>query len=187
MKLIVGLGNSGKEYAKTRHNLGFMVIDQLGGDSELPACTLNGKFQAELVEGSLGDEKVILVKPQTMMNLSGVAVQKLAAFYKLDPKDVWVIYDDADLEFGKLRIRQGGGSGGHNGINSILEHLGEGFIRIRFGVLNDHPSRRDAASFVLSKFTPEEQKVLPAMIKKTAQYIIEQFEQPIEDTTISLI
>jgi peptidyl-tRNA hydrolase, PTH1 family len=186
MKLIVGLGNAGKEYEKTRHNVGFMVIDRLVEGSDLPACTLNDKFKAEIVEGNLSGEKVLLVKPQTMMNLSGQTVGKLAAFYKLDPSDVWVIYDDADLEFGKLRIRRGGSSGGHNGINSIIEHFGENFVRIRFGVLNDHPSRRNAANFVLSKFLPSEMEKLPNMIEQTAQYIMEQLELPVEDTTTQI-
>jgi peptidyl-tRNA hydrolase, PTH1 family len=187
MKLIVGLGNIGQEYEKTRHNVGFMLIDELIGAYQLPACVNNDKFKAQIVEGQIGHEKVLLVKPTTMMNLSGEAVGSLARFYKLDAGDIWVLYDEVDLAFGKLRIRQDGGSAGHNGIKSIIDAVGEGFVRFRFGVGTERHPNHDTADYVLGQFTPQEQEKLPAMLEEAAKMLTEHLEDKIEDTTYSLI
>lgn len=176
MKLIVGLGNPGSEYAKTRHNVGFMIIDTLGSNWKL-----DKKFQAELSETTINNQKVLLAKPQTFMNLSGEAVQKIAGFYKIDPADVIVIYDDIDLQFGKLRVRHGGGSGGHNGIKSIFQHLGDGFIRFRVGVGNEtlkNPIATD--KFVLAPFSSEEQGSMPYITQEATKELTSYLTSPEE-------
>lgn len=176
MKLIVGLGNPGNEYEKTRHNVGFMIVDALGSDWKLEK-----KLEAELSEAIIGDEKVLLAKPQTFMNLSGEAVQKITHFYKIDPTDIVVIYDDVDLEFGKLRVRHGGSSGGHNGIKSILQHLSDDFIRFRVGIRNEtlkNPITTD--KFVLAPFTEAEQAHMGTIIKEASQELQSYLQNPEE-------
>ncbi|HSH31169.1 MAG TPA: aminoacyl-tRNA hydrolase [Candidatus Saccharimonadales bacterium] len=187
MKLIVGLGNIGQRYAGTRHNLGFMVIDRLVGSHALPACSLNAKFKAQIVEGDIDGEKVLLVKPTTMMNLSGQSIGALTNFYKLPLDDLWVIYDDVDLEFGKLRIRRGGSSGGHNGLNSIIGVIGADFVRFRLGIASDaRPPQTDTADFVLSNFAKAEVEQLPSLLEQAGQILTKQLGSPIADTTYNL-
>ena len=133
MKLIVGLGNPGSEYAKTRHNVGFMLIDALA--NEYNVTLWKEKFEAQIAEIYIGTQKVLLVKPQTYMNNSGQAVGPLMRWYKLEPEDVIVAHDDMDIPAGAIRIRKKGSSGGHNGIKSLISHLGsENFARVRLGV-----------------------------------------------------
>ena len=133
MKMIVGLGNPGAEYAQTRHNVGFMLVDKLASD--LKVDVTKKKFNALMAECQIKGEKIILVKPQTYMNLSGDAVGPLARWYKINPSDIMVIYDDMDLPLGKLRIRPFGGTGGHNGMKSLIAALGtEKFPRMRIGI-----------------------------------------------------
>ncbi len=154
MKLIVGLGNPGKKYEATRHNVGFCVIDELAKNLNI---SLNqekwkGLFGFETING----EKVFLLKPLTYMNLSGESIRPLMDFYKIPLEDVLVIYDDLDLPPGKIRLRQKGGHGGHNGIKSLLAHLGsENFKRIRIGVGRPEPGE-PVANYVLSTFSPSE-------------------------------
>ncbi len=187
MKLIVGLGNIGKEYENTRHNLGFMVIDELTSTHDLPEAKANDKFHAFISEGTLADEKVIVAKPTTYMNLSGKSVGAIAQFYKIDPDDVWVIHDELDLAFGKLRVRAGGGTAGHNGLKSIVENIGDGFGRYRVGIANDSLKNPVAAdAFVLAKFDKDEQDALPAIVSKTAQIVLEHLHTELTDTTYSL-
>ncbi len=176
MKLIVGLGNPGKEYANTRHNIGFMVLDALSSDWKLEK-----KLKSEVSEVQIAEHKTLLVKPQTYMNLSGEAVQAVAGFYQVDPSDIVIIYDDVDLEFAKLRIRHGGGSGGHNGLKSLIQHLNDQFIRFRIGVGNEtlkNPIPTD--KFVLAPFTKEEQAQIPAIIDKVTQELAHYLENPEE-------
>ncbi|HSX47889.1 MAG TPA: aminoacyl-tRNA hydrolase [Candidatus Nanoarchaeia archaeon] len=188
MKLIIGLGNAGEAYRYTRHNIGFRIINQLAGDAGLPEAKLNDKFKACITEGTLVGQKVILAKPTTMMNLSGQAVQLLVQFYKIDPSDVWVVYDEADLGFGKLRVRQGGASAGHNGIKSVIEVLGENFGRFRFGVRNEHFVVQPTDAFVLSKFTANEAEQLPAMIESAAHQVLSHLETgELVDTTYDIL
>ncbi|MTV48463.1 aminoacyl-tRNA hydrolase [Heliobacillus mobilis] len=154
MKAIVGLGNPGRDYEKTRHNIGFMVVDQLaerwGHDG------FKAKFQGSFSEVRLGGQKVFLLKPQTYMNLSGQAASAMAAFYKLAPEDILVVYDDLDLPPGKLRGRTKGSSGGHNGIKSLIACLGsENFPRLKLGI-GRPASRQPSASYVLESFRAEE-------------------------------
>lgn len=160
MKLLVGLGNQGSKYSSNRHNIGFMVIDQLIATKDLPALKHFAKFKAEAALADIANTPIMLVEPSTMMNLSGEAVATIAKYYRIKPKDVWVIHDDLDLEYGKLRIRRGGGSGGHNGVASIIDALGEDFVRFRVGIGRPH-SDLPTDKFVLADFTPEEAKQLP--------------------------
>ena len=187
MKLIVGLGNPGTQYAQTRHNLGFMVGDHI---AQHLGANFENKFDSLVVKTTANDQELILAKPQTMMNLSGKAVAQIASFYKIDPSDVWVIHDDIDLEFGKLRVRRGGSSGGHNGLKSVIEQIGDSFTRFKIGVANpDIRTKIDPEDFVLQRFTPKEQAQLPAIVRATAEQIGSHLSEPhrVEDTTFNLI
>ena len=169
MKLIIGLGNPGREYARTRHNVGFRVVDFLCAFWGFPAFAPNKKFSAELSEGSLDGEKVVLVKPVTFMNLSGMAVRTLLDFYKLTAADIFVIQDELDIPFGTHRLATDSSAAGHNGIKNIIEHLGtQAFTRLRIGIATPEQSTvclRNAPDFVLDRFTLEEEasfeKLLP--------------------------
>ncbi len=169
MKLIIGLGNPGKDYARTRHNVGFQVVDFLCASWGFPAFAPHKKFSAELSEGSLGGEKVILVKPATFMNLSGTAARALLDFYKLTAADIFVIQDELDIPFGTHRLATDSSAAGHNGIKNIIEQLGtQAFTRLRVGIATPEQSTtclRNAHDFVLDRFTLEEEasfeKLLP--------------------------
>jgi len=172
MNLIIGLGNPGTKYKKTRHNIGFMVIDELFSiwqkEYGFEKFKMNKKLAAEISTGKLDNNKIILAKPQTFMNNSGQAVQLLKKYYKIEPKNIWVIHDDIDLPLGKLRIRKNGSAGGHNGIKSIVEHLGtQDFPRFRLGISPADDKRGDASNFVLHKFSRKEQVVLQEVIQDT--------------------
>ncbi|QGG48704.1 aminoacyl-tRNA hydrolase [Heliorestis convoluta] len=169
MKAIIGLGNPGREYERTRHNVGFMVLDRLAQNWEIN--NYSSKFQGAFAEKFVGTEKVILLKPQTYMNLSGQAVASLASFYKLEPQDLLVVYDDLDLAVGRIRIRARGSSGGHNGIKSIIGHLGsEFFPRLKMGI-GRPPVGRSAASYVLEPFAKDEEEGLDAMTEQACEAI----------------
>ncbi|WP_126974627.1 aminoacyl-tRNA hydrolase [Frigidibacter oleivorans] len=149
MRLFVGLGNPGAKYAGNRHNIGFMAVDRIAADHGFGPW--RAKFQAEIAEGRLGPEKVLLLKPQTFMNLSGQAVGEAMRFHKLDPADVTVFHDELDLAPGKCRVKQGGGHAGHNGLRSIHQHIGEAYGRVRLGI--GHPGHKDrVAGYVLADF-----------------------------------
>lgn len=167
MYLIAGLGNPTKEYDKTRHNVGFSVIDTL---ADVYRIDVNEKKHKALCgRGVIEGQKVILLKPQTFMNLSGESIRAAADYYKIDPEDMIVIYDDISLEPGQLRIRLKGSAGGHNGIKNIIAHLGtQEFPRIKVGV-GAKPPRMDLADYVLSRFGGEEQKVMDEAFKEAAQ------------------
>ena len=153
MKLIFGLGNPGKKYEKTRHNIGFIALDRLA--ENLSLSFNRTKFNSMYAEGNIGSEKVILIKPQTFMNLSGESVQPWIDYYNLTEDDIVVIYDDMDLPVGKIRLRVKGSSGGHNGMKSIIQHLGtQEFNRIRVGVGRPYP-KQSVISHVLSRFSEE--------------------------------
>lgn len=166
MKIIVGLGNPGSEYAKTRHNVGFMLIDALA--EHLNISLWKDKFNAQIAEGRIGIEKVILVKPQTYMNNSGEAVGPLMRWYKLEPEDIIVAHDDLDIPAGAVRIRKKGSSGGHNGIKSLIAHMGsENFTRVRLGIGRPLPGWT-VVNHVLAPF-PAEDKV---EVDKAIKYLI---------------
>lgn len=167
MKIIVGLGNPGQEYSATRHNVGFMAVEELA--IRLNISTWRSQSEALVTEYRGNAEPVILVKPQTYMNLSGTAVGALARWYKVRTEDIIVFYDDMDLPTGKLRLRMKGGSGGHRGIESLLVHLGEDtFSRIRIGI-GRPPSGWKVPDFVLSRFNEEETPLMVEAIKRAAQ------------------
>ena len=169
MKVVIGLGNPGKKYEKTRHNIGFIAVDNLR--KKLNVSDEREKFQALVSEKNIDGEKVIFFKPQTFMNLSGNSVIEIINFYKLDPKkDIIVIYDDMDLSFGDIRIREKGSSGGHNGIKSIISHIGEEFIRIKCGI---GAKEKDAVEHVLGEFNQTEQKDLDEILEKINNCVIE--------------
>ena len=153
MKLIVGLGNKGREYENTRHNMGFMLVDRYLQYKNI-TDKFKEKFNAMYIETTINNEKVIFIKPMTYMNNSGIAVRAFLDFYKLNSEDVLVISDDLDLDLGKFRLRRNGSSGGHNGLKSIISHLGtDNFKRLRIGISND---KDDVINYVLSKFSKKE-------------------------------
>ena len=169
MKVVIGLGNPGKKYEKTRHNIGFIVVDSLRKKFNL--TDEKEKFQALISEKNIDGEKVIFFKPQTFMNLSGNALIEIVNFYKLDPKkDIIVVYDDMSLDFGDIRIREKGSSGGHNGIKSIIFHIGEEFVRIKCGI---GAKKEDAVEHVLGEFSQSEQKELIEFLEKLNECIID--------------
>ncbi|MCC6502298.1 MAG: aminoacyl-tRNA hydrolase [Deltaproteobacteria bacterium] len=162
MLLIVGLGNPGKEYERTRHNAGFMLVDLL---SLSAGIKLEKKGRGLWGKGRLCGEEVVLLKPQTFMNLSGEAVSEARAFYKIPATSMIVAYDDCDLPLGKLRVRKDGGSGGHRGVNSIIASVGSReFQRIRLGI--GRPPHNDTAGYVLTPFAKEEQGDLEEMLNR---------------------
>ncbi|MFH1193910.1 MAG: aminoacyl-tRNA hydrolase [bacterium] len=162
MKLIIGLGNPGKKYEKTRHNLGFMAVDFLRAAAGAPDFKMNKKLAAEVSKSG----EIIFAKPQTFMNLSGEAVAKLLSFFKLSPADLVVIHDDLDLDFGKIKTGAGHGAAGHNGVKSIIELLGtKDFNRVRLGV-GRPPIHLPPEDYVLQNFSPAELPLLPDLFKK---------------------
>lgn len=161
MKVIVGLGNPGPQYAETRHNIGFLLIDLL---AEVHNLQFRAKFQGLWTEGNVEGERLFLLKPQTFMNLSGRSVRELTSFYKVSGDDLLIVQDDMDLPLGKLRLRDQGGAGGHNGIKSILTELGsEKFWRLKMGV-GRPPKEWDPARYVLSPFAEDELKQLDEVL-----------------------
>lgn len=157
MKVILGLGNPGNKYAKTRHNVGYQTIEGLA--KRLGFSFNKAKFHALIAEGQVGEEKILLAKPTSFMNLSGIAAAEILNFYKLQPKDLLVIYDDVDLEIGDLRLRKSGGAGTHNGMKDIISRIGsKDFPRLRLGIGQD--PRIPLASFVLSRFSDKEEVLM---------------------------
>lgn len=178
MYIIAGLGNPTAKYEKTRHNVGFDAIDELA--RQMGVTVSNQKFKALYGAGRIGDEKVILLKPQTFMNLSGEAVRAAVDFYKIDPeKELIVLYDDITLDVGHIRIRAKGSAGGHNGMKSIIQHLGtDGFKRIRIGV--GDKGNADLADYVLGKFPPKDRvkvdEAIDNAVAATSLIIVENIE-----------
>lgn len=179
MKMIIGLGNPGKQYDMTRHNIGFHVIDELAKQMDAPAMQL--KFNGAYTIIHRPEGKVMLVKPLTYMNLSGECVAPLMDYYDIDPDEIVVIYDDLDLAPGKLRLRQKGSAGGHNGMKSLIAHLGtDTFNRIRIGVGRPTGGMK-VSDYVLSSFSKEEQPLLDDMVKKSASACLEWLKSPFLD------
>lgn len=168
MFVIVGLGNPGKEYENTRHNAGFGSIDEIAKKNNISVT--ENDFNALIGKGYIGGQKVILVKPQTYMNNSGEAVRKVTDYFKVDPtSEMIIIYDDISLDVGMLRIRDKGSAGGHNGIKSIIAHLGtQEFLRIKVGV-GEKPSQMDLADYVLGHFGQEDRDKMTEAYKKAAE------------------
>lgn len=170
MKLVVGLGNPGKKYENNRHNAGFVIIEKLKECFEFPDFEFFKKFEAEISEGNINGEKIILVKPQTFMNNSGESVQKITGFYKLSPENIIVIHDDLDIDFGIAKISNDSGAAGHNGVQDIIDKLGtKNFKRIRIGIEGEEKrkSRKIPGDvFVLQDFSEEELKAIEKLAKK---------------------
>ena len=169
MKIVVGLGNPGREYAATRHNLGFMILDELA--RRQCAAERRNRFHSDVVEIFDAQEKIVLLKPRTYMNLSGTAVREAIHWYKTSLDELLVVVDDIDLPFGSLRARAKGGSGGHNGLKSIISELqSDAFPRLRIGIGRGpgHATRQ-----VLSRFTSEEERVLPSILEAAADCVLE--------------
>ena len=184
MRLIVGLGNPGEKYMKTRHNTGFLVIDKIAEEKEI-VLRLENEFKAE--NGDFGnlENRIKLAKPQTFMNSSGQSVAKLKSYYKLDTEDIWVIHDDIDLEFGKVKIVLGGSSAGHKGIQSIIDQIGtDQFWRIRVGVGRDE--KIPTEDWVLMNFAKHDLEKLDLVVDKTADYVLESLSNGINSQSVNI-
>ncbi|PPA68533.1 aminoacyl-tRNA hydrolase [Jeotgalibacillus proteolyticus] len=176
MKLIVGLGNPGKTYDKTKHNIGFEVIDELSARWNAPL--LQSKFKGAFATVHRNGEKIILLKPLTYMNLSGESIRPLMDYFDIPLEDVVVIYDDLDLPLGGLRLRQKGSAGGHNGIKSTIAHLGtQDFNRIRIGISRP-PQGMKVPDYVLSRFSKEEWAEMENVVKRSAEACEKWLEKP---------
>lgn len=169
MKVVLGLGNPGRKYERTRHNLGFLVVDQ--GASRNSIVFKRKKYSSLIGEWQRAGEEVLLVKPQTYMNHCGEAVKSLFRYLPLSTKDLVVIHDDLDLPFGRIRVRQRGGAGGHRGVLSIMEAIGdEGFFRVRVGIGRPSPGV-DPTDYVLQPFSPGERGSLDQIVSKAADAV----------------
>lgn len=177
MKLIVGLGNPGKRYQKTRHNVGFLVLDTLHeqlSEYGISPWELSKKFNGEIAGCTRSGEKILLLKPMTFMNASGQAVQLVAHYYHISPTDIVIVHDDKDLPLGDIKIQRDRGHAGHNGIRSIIEHIGtKGIRRVRCGIAPKKPIE-DTAAFVLRKFDLREKKVSNQMVEQAATFILKE-------------
>jgi len=156
ISLVAGLGNPGREYEQTRHNIGWVVLDALAQKRGL-SWKHAPQFEAQIARWDTADGTRWLLKPQTFMNASGKAVAALARFYKIEPAAIAAVYDDLTIELGLIKVTVTGSAGGHNGVASLLEHVGTGFVRYRLGIGPKQPPQMDMADFVLGKFTPEQQ------------------------------
>ncbi len=178
--LILGLGNPGKEYNGTRHNIGFEVLDHFAKKNDFPAWMAKRDLKCELTIANLGENRVILCQPTTFMNLSGEAAQAIQRFYRVYNPQTLTVYDELAIPLGQLRTRLGGSDAGHNGVKSLIQHLGEDFGRLRVGIgpkdsKNAQPTARQAntSKYVLSKFSKDEQKVIPKILQETNALITE--------------
>lgn len=172
--LVVGLGNPGTEYDGTRHNIGFDCIDEFVVKSnDMDNWVAKKDLKCLMSTGRMGETRVIAIKPTTFMNLSGEAVRAVSDFYKIHPNQTLVVHDELDVNFGQIRTRMGGASAGHNGIKSIIQHLGEDFGRVRVGVGPKTPEQIDSADFVLAKFTKDQQAELPALRREANAILTE--------------
>jgi len=170
LKLLVGLGNPGRDYAGHRHNVGFMVVDRLGASSGIALG--QAKFEARIGQGEVEGQRVLLLEPQTFMNESGAAVAAAARFYKVALEDLLVVHDELDLPFGRLQLKRGGGTGGHNGLESVVERLGEeafGRLRVGIGKPSGPDARERVVGHVLHDFSAEERAELPALLDRTVK------------------
>jgi len=171
--LIIGLGNPGKEYNLTRHNIGFMALDAFAEANEFGKWQEQKKWHGLVAEKTISNTRVILLKPNTFMNLSGESAQTIASFYRIDTAHIVAIYDELSIPFGQIRSRIGGQSAGHNGVKSLIQQVGINFGRIRIGIKNDISVKADASDFVLGKFTKSEQSHIPALLTEVNGIITE--------------
>jgi peptidyl-tRNA hydrolase, PTH1 family len=171
--LIIGLGNPGKDYAGSRHNIGFKILDEFASKNEFPAWTLKKDLKCQLAVQNMGENRVILCKPATFMNNSGQAAQATQHFYQVYNQNTLAVYDELAIPFGSLRTRRGGSAAGHNGVKSLIQHLGEDFERLRVGIGTDMAQRADSSDFVLGKFTRPETEAMPQIIRESNAIITE--------------
>lgn len=174
MYLLVGLGNIGREYELTRHNFGFLLLDQIVQDYGF--FEQSKKFKSEVFFGEIDGKKVIAIKPQTFMNRSGSSVLEAANFFKIEPKNILVLHDDIDLELGKVRVKIGGGNAGHNGLKSIDDVIGKNYARLRFGIGRPQNSEFAVSDYVLGKFSREEIEKVKRINEKISDFIDEILE-----------
>ena len=175
MKIIAGLGNPGDQYRMTRHNMGFLVVDALADDAGI--AIHKRKFEALLGDGRIGTERVLLVKPQSFMNLSGSCIRQVIDFYQKTAEDLIVVHDDLDLPFGTVRIKVGGGDGGHKGVRSVMDHLGGGaFTRVRLGI-GKPPFKEDTEHYVLQTFPKADLETLAGVIRTAGEAVREILEE----------
>ena len=172
--LVVGLGNIGEEYDGTRHNIGFACADDFVKACDLSGWTNKKDLKCLMADGQLGESRVVVIKPTTLMNLSGEAVQAVANFYKIPTQNIVVVHDELDVEFGQIRSRVGGSSAGHNGIKSVTKLLGdENYGRLRVGIGPKKPKQMDSADFVLQAFSKTQAKHLSALVKESTAMLTE--------------
>lgn len=172
--LIVGLGNPGSEYDITRHNVGFACVEEfVTKNTDMGGWVVKKDLKCLMSDSRLGETHVIVVKPTTFMNLGGEAVQAVSHFYKIHPNQTVVVHDDLDIPFGQIRTRIGGSSAGHNGIRSLIEHIGEDFGRVRVGIGPKKPEQVDSAGFVLGKFNKDQQAELPSLLREVNAILTE--------------
>jgi PTH1 family peptidyl-tRNA hydrolase len=171
--LIVGLGNVGSDYNNTRHNVGFEVVDNFVKSHDFPGWIERKDLKCHFVNGQMGESKVIVIKPTTLMNLSGEAVQAVSHFYKVNLDYTVVVHDELDIPFGQIRARISGSSAGHNGIKSITEQIGEGYGRLRIGIGPKTDEHMDSADFVLGKFSSEQQAQIKDLTREASVMLSE--------------
>lgn len=175
MKLIIGLGNPGKEFEKTRHNFGFLFVDALAKKFKIDDWQMKEKYNAELAEGKIYKTKMLLVKPQTMMNNSGQAIGPITKFYKIKPQDIVLAHDDVDIPFGKFKISLGKNPAGHHGVESVVKSIKTIDInRLRLGT-QPGKKKMDAMKLVLGKFTPSQQKELGKIFKEAIERLTQTY------------
>lgn len=174
MFLFVGLGNIGKEYENTRHNFGFILADKIINDYNI--TNHEAKFDADVYFGNINSEKVIIAKPRTFMNNSGIAVSKIKNFYKVDSKNIFIFHDDMDLDFCKIKFKFGGGNAGHNGLKSIDSCIGQNYYRIRLGI-GKPKFKDDTINFVIGKFSKSELENIDFLVSKVSKNIVELFSE----------
>lgn len=180
MYIVVGLGNPGLKYENTRHNAGFMTIDELS--KELNIDVKRNKFKALIGEGNYNNEKIILVKPQTYMNDSGLSVKDITNFYNIEKDKLIIVLDDIDIEFGTIRIKRAGSAGSHNGMKSIIYQLAyDDFPRVKIAI-GKNPSYMDLADFVLSRFTKDEKKVIDEEVQNAKNAVLNIINNGLDDT-----
>lgn len=171
--LIIGLGNVGEEYNGTRHNIGFEILDYFASKQDFPEWSFKKDWKCHETTKTIGSFKVVLIKPTTFMNLSGEAAQAVQKFYKIPQSATLAVYDEADIKFGQIRTRIGGGAAGHNGVKSLISHLGEDFGRVRIGIGPKKPAQMELSDFVLAKFGPTHAKQLPNLLLETNSLLSE--------------
>lgn len=171
--LIIGLGNPGRQYDGTRHNIGFAVLDKFARDNDFPVWITKKDLVCELTINNLGETRVILIKPTTFMNNSGQAASAVQHFYKVYNQNTVAVYDELAITFGSLRSRVGGSDAGHNGVKSLIEHVGDDFGRLRIGIGSDVSAKANDSDFVLGKFNKDERGHLPAILNEASVMVTE--------------